>query len=107
MPIHQLLVKNKVNAVFHGHDHLYVKQDLDGIVYQEVPQPGHPRYDSTRAAEEYGYKSGVLQGSSGHLRVRVSSDAAVVEYVRAYLPADENTTRVNGAVSHRYELRPR
>ena len=55
MPIHELLVKNHVNIVFHGHDHLFVKQDLDGIVYQEVPQPGHPRYDNTRSAEEYGY----------------------------------------------------
>ena len=41
-PIHQLLVQHRVTAVFHGHDHLYVKQDLDGIVYQEVPQPGTP-----------------------------------------------------------------
>jgi hypothetical protein len=42
MPIHQLLVRNKVAAVFHGHDHLFAKQDLDGIVYQEVPQPSSP-----------------------------------------------------------------
>ena len=38
-PIHQLLVQHRVSAVFHGHDHLYVNQQLDGIVYQEVPQP--------------------------------------------------------------------
>ena len=30
------------SIVFHGHDHLYARQDLDGIVYQEVPQPGTP-----------------------------------------------------------------
>ena len=42
MPIHQLLVQNQVTIVFHGHDHFYAKQDLDGIVYQEVPQPGDP-----------------------------------------------------------------
>ncbi len=39
MPIHDLLVKHGVSIVFHGHDHLFIKQDLDGIVYQEVPQP--------------------------------------------------------------------
>ncbi len=50
MPIHQLLAKHGVQIVFHGHDHLYVKEDLDGIVYHEVPQPGHPRYDNTRSA---------------------------------------------------------
>lgn len=104
MPIHQLLLKHKVNIVFHGHDHLYVKQDLDDLVYQEVPQPGHARYDNTRSAEEYGYKSGTIQGSSGHLRVEVHAGKAVVEYVRAYLPSDENASRTNGAVSHRYEV---
>lgn len=107
MPIHELLAKNHVNIVFHGHDHLFVKQELDGIVYQEVPQPGHPRYDNTRSAEEYGYKTGTLLGSSGHLRVRVSADKATVEYVRAFLPADENNAHKNAGVSHRYDILPR
>jgi hypothetical protein len=107
MPIHELLVKNRVNAVFHGHDHLYVHQELDGVVYQEVPQPGHARYDNTRSASEYGYQSGTLLGSSGHLRVQVGPEKAVVEYVRAYLPADERGDRRNAAVSHRYELLPK
>jgi predicted phosphodiesterase len=107
LPIHQLLLKHKVNIVFHGHDHLYVRQDLDGIVYQEVPQPGHARYDNTRSAEEYGYKSGTVQGSSGHLRIQVQPGKALVEYVRSYLPADENSARTNGSVSHRYEVSAR
>jgi len=81
MPIHQLLITNHVNIVFHGHDHLYAKQDLDGIVYQEVPQPGDPR-GSTRSAAEYGYKSGVILGSSGYMRVTVSPSQATLEYVR-------------------------
>ena len=106
LPIHQLLSKHGVQIVFHGHDHLYVKEDLDGIVYQEVPQPGHPRYDNTRSAQEYGYKSGVIQGSSGHLRVVVQPDKASVSYVRAYLAADETSERRNAAVSHNYEVAP-
>ncbi|MEI6715215.1 MAG: metallophosphoesterase [Verrucomicrobiota bacterium] len=109
MPIHDLLVKNHVTAVFHGHDHLYVHQELDGVVYQEVPQPGYPRTDNTRSAEEYGYKSGTLFGSSGHIRVGVSSDKAVVEYVRSSQTAGpgERGSPANGSVSHRYELKPR
>ena len=105
MPIHDLLVMHKVNAVFHGHDHLYVKEELDGIVYQEVPQPGYARYDNTRSAAEYGYPSAGVQGSSGHLRVSVEREKATVEYVRAYLPADEGGGRRNGAVSDGYVLR--
>jgi hypothetical protein len=106
MPVHALLKQHHVQAVFHGHDHLYVHQERDGIVYQEVPQPGYGRYDNTRSAEEYGYRSGTVQGSSGHLRVSVGPRKAVVEYVRAYLPGDERDGRRNGAVSHRYELSP-
>jgi hypothetical protein len=81
IPIHQLLVKNRVNIVFHGHDHLYAKEKLDGIIYQEVPQPGDPR-GGTQNAEEYGYKSGTIIGSSGHLRILVSAGKTTVEYVR-------------------------
>ena len=38
-PIHQLMVENGVSAYFHGHDHQYVYETRDGIVYQEVPSP--------------------------------------------------------------------
>ncbi|MCX6873107.1 MAG: metallophosphoesterase [Verrucomicrobia bacterium] len=81
-PIHQLLVRNKVSIVFHGHDHLYAKQDLDGIVYQEVPQPGAPGNGRVpRSASEYGYQDGVILGSSGHLRLVVSPTQTKVAYI--------------------------
>lgn len=78
MPIHQLLVTNRVSIVFHGHDHLYAKQDLDGLVYQCVPQPGDPR----GGTETYSYRQGTILPSSGYLRVTVSDKEAKVEYVR-------------------------
>lgn len=100
MPIHQLLVQHGVSAVFHGHDHLYVKQDLDGIVYQEVPQPGDPR-GNTRTAAEYSYASGVILGSSGHLRVRVGPRDAKVEYIGAGSRND-----APAEVKHTYGIEP-
>lgn len=103
-PIHQLLVRNHVTAVFHGHDHFYANQDLDGIVYQEVPQPGTPNKNKPHTAAEYGYTSGVIMGSSGHLRVRVSPTGVTVEYVRAHLPEDERSDRHNGAVGHSFAI---
>jgi hypothetical protein len=33
------MLENKVNIYFHGHDHFYGKQEKDGMIYQEVPQP--------------------------------------------------------------------
>jgi hypothetical protein len=106
VPIHELLVQNHVNAVFHGHDHVFVKQDLDGIVYQEVPQPSTTQYDKTSLASDYGYKSGVVLGSSGHLRVTVSPDRVIVAYVRAFLPNDEKQYQQNSRVEYEYILSP-
>lgn len=105
MPIHQLLVKNKVSAVFHGHDHLYVKQDLDGILYQEVPQPGYPRFNQANSATEYGYLSGTILGSPGHLRVTVAPDKVKVDLVRPVLAKDETATKKNRQVDHSFDIR--
>ena len=104
LPIHHLMVKNRVSAMFHGHDHVFVKQDLDGIVYQECPQPSINRYDNTQLAQDYGYVNGKVIGSSGHLRVTVTTEKTTVEYVRAYLPKDENSARQNGQVAYAYTM---
>jgi predicted phosphodiesterase len=106
MPVHDLLVKYHVSAVFHGHDHLYAQQQRDGIVYQLVPQPGHSRIDNIRSAAEYGYQSGVIAGASGILRVNVSPERTLVEYVRAYPDSAENDVRRTGNVTHRYVIAP-
>ena len=104
-PIHQLMVENNVSAFFHGHDHVFVKQELDGVVYQVVPQPSNTNYrNGGKIAVEGGYLSGTVLGNSGHLRVTVSSDDVVVEYIRAYLPRDEAAGRTNGEVSYSYRI---
>ncbi len=81
MPIHDLLKKYEVDAVFHGHDHFYAHQDKDGMVYQLVPQPGTPG-NSHLDAKEQSYNSGTILPSAGFLRVSVSDSEARVEYVR-------------------------
>lgn len=107
-PIHDLLVRRGGGCVvFHGHDHLYAQQERDGIVYQLVPQPGHQRFDNTRSAAEYGYKSGVIQGASGIVRVSVAPGQTRVDYVRAYPDSAESASRRTGSVSHSYVVSPR
>ena len=104
MPIHQLLLQHHVSAVFHGHDHLFDKQQLDGIIYQEVPQPGWMgKYESKRATE-YGYTSGEILGSSGHLRVQITPKQATISYIRALLPTEETANQKNGAVVNSYDI---
>ena len=79
-PIHTLLVENKVGFVFKGHDHLYVKQELDGIIYQTVPQPSHP--GDKLDVKQYGYLSGKGVGGSGFIKVRTEGAVADVDFVK-------------------------
>ncbi len=105
LPIHQLLVKNGVSAVFHGHDHLYARQELDGIVYLEVPQPSAKNYKTgPNLATEFQYTSGIIASSSGHIRVTVSPEKAVVQYVRAWLPEQEKAGVQNGQIDDEWVI---
>jgi len=105
MPIHRLLVKHGVSIVFHGHDHFYAKQDLDGIVYQLVPQPGHPGGRKKTPAGDYGYLNGKILPGSGHLRVKVSGSSVTVDFVRSAPVGPGSRGRGNGEVAHSYTIR--
>jgi hypothetical protein len=107
VPIHQLLVDNNVTAFFHGHDHFFAKQELDGITYQEVPQPATLSSPKDSPGAEYGYTNGVMLGSPGHLRITVSPESALVEYIWSSLPADNKSGAKNGAVAYSYTLPPK
>jgi len=104
LPIHQLLVKHGVSIVFHGHDHFYARQELDGIVYQECPQPGWVGGERVNQAADYGYRSGQIMASSGHLRVQVAAENVTVSYVRSYLRTDQTVGHQNGETGDRYVL---
>lgn len=104
-PIHQLLVESHVSAVFHGHDHLYVKQDLDGVVYQEVPQPSaRNTSNGAQLAQSYHYAAGTIVASAGHVRVTVAPTGVTGEYVRAWLPPKETGGHVNGEIADHWAI---
>jgi hypothetical protein len=104
MPVHQLLVRRHVAAVFKAHDNFFARQELDGIVYQMIPQPSFAGNDRVRDLENYGYKAGTFLGNSGHVRVTVSPDQAKVDYIRSFLPDDETDRRKNGEIAYHYVL---
>jgi uncharacterized protein (TIGR03437 family) len=107
MPIHQLLVANNVTVFFHGHDHLYAKQDLDGIVYQEGPQPSAKNFNLGTRGTDYGYTHGTVLGGVGYIRVQVSPTAVKAEYVETWTPANANATRTNRMVADSYTIQAR
>jgi len=103
MPIHQLMVKNKVNIFFQGHDHLFAKEELDGLVYQTVPMPSDSSYTLGMIANADAFGGTKLSGS-GHLRVTVSPEKLQVDFVNAVLPSDETAALKNGSVAFSYAV---
>lgn len=107
LPIHQLMVKYGVNVFFQGHDHLFAKEELDNVVYQEVPMPSDSTYEIGVLANADAYKGITLNGT-GHIRVDVKPEGVTVDYIRSYLPADTvGGTRVNREVAHSYTVQAR
>jgi len=98
-PIHDFLVAENVTMVLHGHDHLFAKQDLDGIVYLECPVPTDPNYGAGNVQQGL-YSHGDILKNSGHVQVTVNSDDVKLEYIRAYLPGDG----VNGEIAYTYTI---
>ena len=97
--IHQLMLENGVNIFFHGHDHVYAREEIDGMIYQECPQPSDVQYSSGFDSYQSD-ASTVVVNNSGHLRVSVSPEALTVDYIRAYLSGDGS----NGSIGHSYSI---
>jgi hypothetical protein len=103
LPIHQLMAKTGVTIFFQGHDHLFARQELAGVVYQETPNPADTTYT---AFNRDAYRSGTVLPNSGDLKVTVSPAGVRVDYVLSVLPKDETATRKNGKVAFSYTVKP-
>ncbi|MCC6488828.1 MAG: metallophosphoesterase [Candidatus Hydrogenedentes bacterium] len=107
-PIHDLLKRNGVAVVFHGHDHFFARQELDGIVYQLVPQPSHPGgRDLTSFANKYGYISGDFLSSPGYLRVAIDASTAKITYAHLAGTQGESSAVKPPEAVYEYEVRAR
>jgi len=100
-PIHQLMVANKVTIFFQGHDHIWVRQALDGVIYQSLPEPADPNYSTFNADA---YLTGDKFSNTGYTRVTVSPSGVRVDYVRTYLPADEGSGKTSGTTAFSYTV---
>ncbi|MFO0611102.1 MAG: metallophosphoesterase family protein [Polyangiaceae bacterium] len=126
-PIHQLFADTHVTIFFQGHDHLFAREKVDGVVYQEVPNPGDNSYfayncdayapPSIQWSGPPGYgvydpSYAVRLPNTGYLDVTVGPDAVRVDYVRTYRDVDLMTNpnqsfsgrEKNGEVAFSYSL---
>lgn len=112
-PIHHVLVQHGVNVVFHGHDHVFVKEEhADGLIYQVVPQPSVLNDEPNKAnkrAEESGYDviNGNVAHGAGFIKVTVSGSATEIEYLRTLensVVADDCTLATCSESAYRYQI---
>lgn len=101
LPIHQLMAANHVTVFFQAHDHLYAHEQLDGVVYQSLPNPA----DNTYTAFNADAYSGDIFPNSGYVKVTVGPSAVKVDYIRQWLPADERPpAQVSGLNQFSYSI---
>jgi len=102
LPIHDLMVKNGVSIFFQGHDHIFVTQERDGLIYQSMPNPAD---DTFTMFNDGAYLTGTKAPNSGHVRVTVSPAEAKVEYFLAARAQD--SSRTNLSTAHSYTVKPK
>jgi hypothetical protein len=89
-PVEQVLIDGHLTAFFHGHDHQFVYEIRDGIVFQEVPMAAEARYSA--GFNEYDENNPMTKKklpNTGYLRVTVSPADTKVDYVMSVAPAAE------------------
>jgi hypothetical protein len=103
LPIHQLLAKHGVTVFFQGHDHLYARQELDGVTYQSTPNPADP---TGTAFNREAYRSGTILPNSGHLLVTVAPTGVTVRSVTSTLDRTADGL-IDGPAADSYTIAPR
>ena len=84
----------------------FVRQEKDGVVYQETLNPANPFYTEANGGWRDAYKSGDYLPASGHLRVTVSPTNTKVEYIRSWMPKDESPEHKQGEMAYSYTIKP-
>ena len=104
-PIHQVFVDTGVDIFFQGHDHLFAKEQLDGVVYQEVPMPSDISYTIGYTANASAYPNGNAMDGTGHIRVNVTPTCVNVDYVKAFIPGTTGSAgHTNREVAFSYSV---
>ena len=100
MPIHELMAENGVTIFFQGHDHVFVRQELDGVTYQTLPLPADP-YRTLYFASAY--EAETKLAGPGHVRVTVAPDAVTLDYIASRIDSMSGEI-MNDEVVHSYTL---
>jgi hypothetical protein len=101
LPIHQLMAKNGVTIFFQGHDHIFAREELDGVIYQTLPDPANPNPAPSNADA---YPGADIFPNSGRVRVAVGPEKVRVDYVASRLPQDTTSEHPDGEIIFSYTI---
>jgi len=91
-PVQQLMEDTGVTIFFQGHDHLFAREQVGGVVYQTLPKPAEVIPD--RQNNFRYYEDADIQLNSGYLSVSVGPEEVRVDYRRSVVagqPQSEST----------------
>jgi phosphodiesterase/alkaline phosphatase D-like protein len=100
-PIQQVMAENHVTVFFQGHDHLFAREVVDGVVYQTLPKPAEREPDAQNNFASY--PNADLLMNSGFLNVTVAPESVTIEYVRNYYVSTD-AQQGNTGVVYRYAI---
>lgn len=95
-PIQQVMKDTGVTVFFQGHDHLFARETVDGVVYQTLPKPAENIADQQNNFSAYPNADVVL--NSGFLNVSVTDDNVQIDYFRNYFVASGSQETNTGIV---------
>lgn len=81
-PIQQVMADTNVTVFFQGHDHVFAREVVDGVVYQTLPKPAETEPDAQNNFKFYPNADLLL--NSGFLSVTVSPEKVSIGYYRSY-----------------------
>lgn len=100
-PIQQVMADANVTVFFQGHDHVFARETVDGVVYQTLPKPAEAEPDAQNNFKFYPNADRLL--NSGFLNVTVSPEKVSIGYYRSYFVSTDAQEGNTGLV-YSYEI---
>ena len=90
------MADTNVTVFFQGHDHVFAREVVDGVVYQTLPKSAETEPDAQNNFKYYPNADLLL--NSGFLSVTVSPEKVSIGYYRSYFVSTEAQTGNTGLV---------
>lgn len=96
----KMILITGVDVFFQGHDHLFARESVDGVVYQTLPKPAERIPDKQPHDQAYSNCDKLL--NSGILKVDVTPVQVSISYQRNYFVSSNSQEGNTGIMGQTY-----